>query len=127
MRQVCGPAPCGLGTGSGPGALAWYIIPDLLPQAPVLYLTKPAQAQTVTYLVLAPPTRGLGPAHSKSPPTPGPAPPALPAVFAIFAFTSVVDLIIALQEDGYVVGFMEFYTKEVRGGWPGMSRAPPLV
>nr|XP_044987906.1 transmembrane 6 superfamily member 2 isoform X2 [Jaculus jaculus] len=34
------------------------------------------------------------------------------AVFTIFAFTSVVDLVIALQEDGYVVGFMEIYTKE---------------
>ncbi|XP_026894272.2 transmembrane 6 superfamily member 2 isoform X3 [Acinonyx jubatus] len=34
------------------------------------------------------------------------------AVFTIFAFTSVVDLLIALQEDGYMVGFMEFITKE---------------
>ncbi|XP_004646930.1 transmembrane 6 superfamily member 2 [Octodon degus] len=34
------------------------------------------------------------------------------AVFTVFAFTSVVDLIIALQEDGYVEGFMEFYTRE---------------
>ncbi|KAM6167490.1 transmembrane 6 superfamily member 2 [Erethizon dorsatum] len=34
------------------------------------------------------------------------------AVFAVFAFTSVVDLVIALQEDGYVEGFMEFYTRE---------------
>ncbi|XP_014442795.1 transmembrane 6 superfamily member 2 [Tupaia chinensis] len=34
------------------------------------------------------------------------------AVFAVFAFTSVVDLVIALQEDGYAVDFMEFYTKE---------------
>ncbi|XP_069864653.1 transmembrane 6 superfamily member 2 [Dipodomys merriami] len=34
------------------------------------------------------------------------------AVCALLAFTSVVDLVIALQEDGYVVGFLEFYTKE---------------
>ncbi|XP_033615598.1 transmembrane 6 superfamily member 2 isoform X2 [Fukomys damarensis] len=34
------------------------------------------------------------------------------AVFAVFSFTSVVDLVIALQEDGYVKGFMEFYTRE---------------
>lgn len=34
------------------------------------------------------------------------------AVFVIFSFTSLVDLVIALQEDGYVVGFMDFYTKE---------------
>lgn len=35
------------------------------------------------------------------------------AVFVIFSFTSVVDLVIALQEDGYMMGFMDFYTKEV--------------
>ncbi|XP_017497756.3 transmembrane 6 superfamily member 2 isoform X2 [Manis javanica] len=34
------------------------------------------------------------------------------AVFALFAFSSVVDLLIALQEDGYMMGFMDFYTKE---------------
>nr|XP_020139431.1 transmembrane 6 superfamily member 2 [Microcebus murinus] len=34
------------------------------------------------------------------------------AVFAVFAFTSAVDLMIALQEDGYVTGFVDFYTKE---------------
>lgn len=44
-------------------------------------------------------------------------------MFAVFAFTSVVDLFIALQEDGYMMGFMEFYTKEVCRGWPGMAPA----
>ncbi|XP_008822704.1 transmembrane 6 superfamily member 2 isoform X2 [Nannospalax galili] len=34
------------------------------------------------------------------------------AIFVVFSFTSVVDLVIALQEDGYLMGFMEFYTKE---------------
>ncbi|XP_032723659.1 transmembrane 6 superfamily member 2 [Lontra canadensis] len=34
------------------------------------------------------------------------------AVFAVFSFTSVVDLLIALQEEGYAGGFMEFFTKE---------------
>ncbi|XP_054983790.1 transmembrane 6 superfamily member 2 [Sorex araneus] len=34
------------------------------------------------------------------------------AVFAVFAFTSVVDLLIALREDGYMGSFMDFYTKE---------------
>ena len=57
-------------------------------------------------------------------PHPGCAPPTLPTVFTIFAFTSVVDLLIALQEDGYMVGFMEFITKEVYSGQLGM---PPTL
>lgn len=44
-------------------------------------------------------------------------------MFTIFAFTSVVDLLIALQEDGFMVGFMEFVTKEVHKGQPGMPPA----
>ncbi|XP_055975582.1 transmembrane 6 superfamily member 2 [Sorex fumeus] len=34
------------------------------------------------------------------------------AVFAVLAFTSMVDLLIALREDGYMGSFMDFYTKE---------------
>ncbi|XP_053906108.1 SURP and G-patch domain-containing protein 1 isoform X2 [Cuculus canorus] len=33
-------------------------------------------------------------------------------VFVLFSFTSVVDLIIALEEDGYISGFMEVYVRE---------------
>ncbi|WAQ99057.1 TM6S1-like protein [Mya arenaria] len=33
-------------------------------------------------------------------------------VFSIFSFTCVVDLFIALELDGYVKGFMEFYLRE---------------
>ncbi|XP_009696227.1 PREDICTED: transmembrane 6 superfamily member 2, partial [Cariama cristata] len=35
-----------------------------------------------------------------------------PAVFVVFSFTSVVDLIISLEEDGYISGFMEVFVRE---------------
>ncbi|XP_061203191.1 hyaluronan and proteoglycan link protein 4-like isoform X2 [Neopsephotus bourkii] len=33
-------------------------------------------------------------------------------VFVVFSFTSIVDLIIALEEDGFISGFMEVYVRE---------------
>ncbi|KFW03668.1 Transmembrane 6 superfamily member 2, partial [Fulmarus glacialis] len=35
-----------------------------------------------------------------------------PAGFVVFSFTSVVDLLISLEEDGYISGFMEVYVRE---------------
>ena len=34
-------------------------------------------------------------------------------VFMVFSFTSGIDAIIALEEDGYVSDFMGFYMREV--------------
>ncbi|XP_076847387.1 transmembrane 6 superfamily member 2 isoform X2 [Brachyhypopomus gauderio] len=37
----------------------------------------------------------------------------VPAVFALFSFTSVADLTNALEQDGYIRGFMDFYIYKV--------------
>ena len=58
-----------------------------------------------------------------APSTPCPCPATLPLVFAVFSFTSVVDLLIALEEDGYTGSFMAFYTKEVCRELSGMPAA----
>lgn len=47
-----------------------------------------------------------------------------PAVFVVFSFTSVVDLIISLEEDGYIAGFMEVYVREVAPRPASGSRTP---
>jgi len=36
-----------------------------------------------------------------------------PAVFVVFSFISAVDLIISLEEDGYISGFAEVFVREV--------------
>lgn len=40
-------------------------------------------------------------------------PPHTAAVFAEFSFTCVIDLVSALEYDGIISGFMEFYQKTV--------------
>ena len=45
--------------------------------------------------------------------------------FAEFSFTCMVGLTNALEQDGFISGFMGFYVKKVRGG-PALN-LPPLV
>ena len=36
-----------------------------------------------------------------------------PSVFSLFAWTSIVDLILAMQADGLIANFIDFYLIEV--------------
>lgn len=40
------------------------------------------------------------------------------AVFAEFSFTCVIDLVSALEYDGIISGFMQFYQKTVGSSFP---------
>lgn len=44
--------------------------------------------------------------------------------FAEFSFTCLVGLTNALEQDGFISGFMGFYVKKVRGG-PALNLPPP--
>uniref|UniRef100_A0A8C5IMU4 Transmembrane 6 superfamily member 2 n=1 Tax=Junco hyemalis TaxID=40217 RepID=A0A8C5IMU4_JUNHY len=50
--------------------------------------------------------------------------PPLPAVLVVFSFISAVDLLIALEEDGLISGFMELYVRE---GDPHLRTAHGLL
>lgn len=47
-------------------------------------------------------------------------------MFVAFSFTSAVDLIVSLEEDGFVSGFAEVYVREVRPRPTSGARGEPL-
>ncbi|NWU96386.1 TM6S2 protein, partial [Upupa epops] len=51
-------------------------------------------------------------------------------VFVVLSFTSAVDLIISLEEDGFIAGFVEVYVREVPPApchWLSPPGAPPTL
>lgn len=51
----------------------------------------------------------------------------LRAVFVVFSFVSAIDLIISLEEDGFISGFAEVYVREVQphcNHWSGQKQHP---
>lgn len=80
--------------------------------------TEPEIAQAQAAIVLALATPIHDPVLAISSPLICLVLPSISPVFVVFSFTSVVDLVIALQEDGYLMGLMDFYAKEVVwDGW----------
>ncbi|KAF1591027.1 Transmembrane 6 superfamily member 2, partial [Eudyptes moseleyi] len=96
----------GVSPGPGETGLHPLAVPGVLEPVP-LFCSSPLVLMLTGVLVLA----GLisiiffvsGGSHFQDP---------LFCVFVVFSFTSVVDLIISLEEDGYISGFVEVYVRE---------------